>query len=409
MKNNTNEGKYAARLPHPFFLGFFRSTIRVYINARVKRKVLFDKKDLPEQFVLVCNHPSGFDNLYAVDCLYPTHKINFISNRYYFFKKILGKLLLKVGCIPKSIFASDVESLKNCMRIVKDGGNLGIMADVRLSMYGQTEDVPQTTAKFLKKLGLPVYVMHFDGSYMAKPKWAKGLRKGVVEINCFELFNAEQLAAATPDEINAKMRQAIYYDDFEWIKTRPDVKYKCKNMAEGLENILYKCPHCGKEFTLHSKKDMFSCSECGYTVRLDERYNFVATDDKPLYFENLRDWFKAQKAEIAEQIQSPDYALRSPVILKKRSLDGKKFLREAGRGVCTLSHEGLTYVGTVDGQQTEIHFASSEIYALSYMTGKGFQHYTNSDYFCFLPDNPLLSIKYYIASELLGKMHGAKG
>lgn len=409
MKNKISADKLPARLPHPFTLWFFRSTIRIYINAKVKRKILFDKKDLPKQFVMVCNHPSGFDNLYAVDCLYPTRKINFISNRYYFYKNFLGKMLNKVGCIPKSIFSSDVESLKNCLRIVKEGGNLGIMADVRLSMYGQTEDVPQTTAKFIKKLGLPVYVMHFDGSYMEKPKWAKGPRKGVVEVNCFKLYDAEELATATAEDVNQKMRQAIYYDDFEWIKTRPDITYKSKKIAEGLENILYKCPHCGKEFALHSKKDLFFCAECGYTVKMDNRYGFSALDNKPLYFENLRDWFKWQKAEIAQQIEFPDYALSAHVILKKRSLDGKNYLREAGEGICTLNHEGLTYVGTVDGEQKEIRFSSADVYALSYLTGKGFQHYTGNDYFCFLPDNPLVSIKYYIASELLGKMHGAKG
>ena len=409
MKNKLPADKLPATLPHRRTLRFFRSVIRLYVNAYVKRKILFDKKDLPKQFVLVCNHPSGFDNLYAVDYLYPTHKINFISNRYYFFNNSLGKRLNKIGCIPKSIFSSDVDSLKNCLRVVKAGGNLGIMADVRLSMYGQTEEVPQTTAKFLKKLGLPVYVMHFDGRYMAKPKWGKGPRKGVVEMNCFKLFDVEELAAASAEEVNAKMRQAIYYDDFEWIKKHPEVTYKSKRIAEGLENILYKCPHCGKEFTLQSKKDKFFCTSCGYTLTLTNRYDFVVADGNPLYFENLRDWFKSQKAEIAEQILADDFALSSHVTLKKRSLDGKTFLREAGRGVCTLSHQGLSYVGTVDGEQKEITFSAQDVYALSYLTGKGFQHYTSNDYFCFMPDNPLLSIKYYIASELLGKMHGAKG
>lgn len=409
MKTKVLADKLPVRLPSRSTIRVVRPALRMYINSYAKRELHFDVNTLPEQFVLVCNHPSGYDNLYAVDALYPKHYLNFISNRYYYFNKTLGKMLIKIGGIPKSLFASDLESIKNCLRIVKAGGNIGIMADVRLSMYGQTEDVPQTTAKFLKKLGLPVYVMHFDGSYMVKPKWAVKPRKGVIEINCFKLFDVEELAAATAEEVNAKMREAIYYDDFEWIKTRPDVTYKCKNMAEGLENILYKCPHCGKEFTLTSQKDLFSCNNCGYTVQMDNRYNFVASNNQPLYYENLRDWFKAQKAEIAEEIKSPDYALTCQVTLKKRSLDGKTYVREAGNGTCTLSHDGLTYVGTADGEQTEIHFAAEEIYALCYMKGKCFQFFTGNDYFSFYPDQPLLSIKYYIASELLGKMHNAKG
>ena len=409
MKNKLLADKMPVRLPNRALLRFCAPLIGAYLNAHVKREILFDVNDLPKQFVLVCNHPSGFDMIYASKALYPKHLVNYIANRYYFFNKKVGKLLINVGAIPKSVIASDIDSIKNCLRIVKAGGNIGIMADVRLSMYGQTEEVPVTTAKFIKKLGLPVYAMHFDGSYMCKPKWGKGLRKGTVVMKCTKLFDADELAAASPDEVNAKMRQAIYYDDFEWIKTRPDVTFKCKKMAEGLENILYKCPHCGAEFTLHSKKDKFFCDKCGYTLKLDNRYNFVSQDDKPLYFENLRDWFKAQKAEIGEQITAPDYALTSHVTLKKRSLDGKKYLREAGNGDCTLSHDGLTYVGTMDGEQVELHWNAQEVFALHYMTGKGFQHFTGSDYFCFCPDNPLLSVKYYIASELLGKMHGAKG
>ena len=300
MKQRTPPDRQPAILPRPFALNFFRNAIRFfYINPRVKRKLDCDRKKLPPQFVLLCNHPSGLDNLYAVDWLLPEHKLNFISNRYYFFKTALGRMLRKVGCIPKSLFTGDIESVKNCLRIAKAGGNIGIMADVRLSMYGQTEDVPDTTARFLKKLGLPVVVMHFDGSYMTKPKWAKDIRKGMILANCYELFDSASLAAATDEEVTSKMREALYYDDFEWIKKHPEITFKSKKMAEGLENILYKCPHCGKEFCLKSKKDRFFCTSCGYEVRLNPRYTFLPQRGFPLYFENLRDWFKAQKAEIA--------------------------------------------------------------------------------------------------------------
>ena len=410
MKQRTPPDRQPAILPRPFALNFFRNAIRFfYINPRVKRKLDCDRKKLPPQFVLLCNHPSGLDNLYAVDWLLPEHKLNFISNRYYFFKTALGRMLRKVGCIPKSLFTGDIESVKNCLRIAKAGGNIGIMADVRLSMYGQTEDVPDTTARFLKKLGLPVVVMHFDGSYMTKPKWAKDIRKGMILAKCYELFDSASLAAATDEEVTSKMREALYYDDFEWIKKHPEITFKAKKMAEGLENILYKCPHCGKEFCLKSKKDRFFCTSCGYEVRLNPRYTFLPQRGFPLYFENLRDWFKAQKAEIALAITDSDFCLSSPVLLKKRSKDGKTFLREAGRGTCTLSHGGLVYEGSADGENLRLEFKSSELYALSYLTGKGFQHFSGTDYFCFMPDEPLLSIKFYIAAELLGKMHGAKG
>lgn len=47
-------------------------------------------------------------------------------------------------------------------------------------------------------------VMHFDGSYMTKPKWAKDIRKGMILANCYELFDSASLAAATDEEVTSK-------------------------------------------------------------------------------------------------------------------------------------------------------------------------------------------------------------
>lgn len=157
-------------------------------------------------------------------------------------------MLRKVGCIPKSLFTGDIESVKNCLRIAKAGGNIGIMADVRLSMYGQTEDVPDTTARFLKKLGLPVVVMHFDGSYMTKPKWAKDIRKGMILANCYELFDSASLAAATDEEVTSKMREALYYDDFEWIKKHPEITFKSKKWRRGWKTYFTNVRTAAKNF-----------------------------------------------------------------------------------------------------------------------------------------------------------------
>ena len=360
MKQRTPPDRQPAILPRPFALNFFRNAIRFfYINPRVKRKLDCDRKKLPPQFVLLCNHPSGLDNLYAVDWLLPEHKLNFISNRYYFFKTALGRMLRKVGCIPKSLFTGDIESVKNCLRIAKAGGNIGIMADVRLSMYGQTEDVPDTTARFLKKLGLPVVVMHFDGSYMTKPKWAKDIRKGMILANCYELFDSASLAAATDEEVTSKMREALYYDDFEWIKKHPEITFKSKKMAEGLENILYKCPHCKEEFETGSLGDTVFCSACGKQWKLSETGRLAAADGETEY-ESIPDWYDFQRKSAREAVEDGYLNSERCTAYALPDLKGWKLL---GEGSLMFDGDTLTY-SSDDGDHIE--FDARPLYTVPY-------------------------------------------
>ena len=54
-----------------------------------------------------------------------------------------------------------------------------------------------------------------------------------------------------------------------------------------MEQVLYTCPKCKCINHMHSKCDTVYCSECGYTVDVDE-YGFFTGDD--VIFDNLYDW-----------------------------------------------------------------------------------------------------------------------
>ena len=56
--------------------------------------------------------------------------------------------------------------------------------------------------------------------------------------------------------------------------------------------------------------------------------------------------------------------LCSKVELKHVSKDGRTQLIIAGEGICTLSREGLTYIGTEFGEKVERVFPISTIYRL---------------------------------------------
>ena len=348
--------------------------------------------------VVLCNHGSFPDFVYAGSIL-RKYAPNFIVARLYFYGKPLGKLIRRFGCFPKSMFTADPESAVNSLRVLRGGGLLSMMPEARLSTAGRFEDIQPGTYAFLKKAKAPIYTVKIQGDYLADPKWGRGFRRGsLVEVELSLLMSAEEVKAATVEEIAQKIESKLYYDEFEWLNNHPEVRYKDRRMAEGLENILTTCPVCGKKFTLRTKKRKILCEECGEVAVMDDRYGFVG--DKP--YENHAVWYEAQKQILKQQILGDErYTLTSPVELKLPSTNGKSMLRSVGRGVCSLDRRGLTYRGTVDGAETELTFPIGEIYRLLFGAGEDFEVYVGETIHYFIPDERRSCVEWYMASAIL--------
>jgi hypothetical protein len=297
------------------------------------------------------------------------------------------------------MFTADPESAVNSLRVIRNGGVLAMMPEARLSTAGRFEDIQPGTYPFLKKVKAPIYTVKIHGDYLADPKWGRGFRRGsLVEVELSLLMSAEEVKAATVEEIAQTVESKLYYDEFTWLKDHPEVRYKDRRMAEGLENILTTCPVCGKKFTLRTKKRKILCEECGEVAVMDDRYGFVG--EKP--YANHSVWYETQKETFKQQILADErYTLTSPVELRLPSTDGRSMLRSAGRGVCALDRRGLTYRGTVDGAETELTFPIGEIYRLLFGAGEDFEVYVGETIHYFIPDERRSCVEWYMASAIL--------
>ena len=112
-------------------------------------------------------------------------------------------------------------------------------------------------------------------------------RGGLVEAELDILFTAEELKTLTVEQIKERVDARLYFNDFEWLKTHPEVHYRNKKLAHGLENILVRCPKCLGYCTLTTHHHDVSCQSCGKLTSLDDRYNFTA--DVP--FDHLSEWY----------------------------------------------------------------------------------------------------------------------
>lgn len=390
--------KNAVKPCNLFLLGVVYVFVGLYFRICGIKVKTVNKCGRPEKPAMVlCNHGSFIDFYYAAK-LIGSSGPNFIAARLYFYHKYLGWLLRSLGAFPKSMFATDLESVKNCIKVLKDGGLLAMMPEARLSTVGKFEDIQPSTYSFIKKSAVPVYTIKICGDYFADPKWGKGFRKGsLVEAELDILFTAEQVKNMSLEEIKKGVEERLCYDEFEWLSTRPEVKYRSKKMAEGLENILSVCPICGGKYTISTDGDKVSCQKCGILTSVDNRYRF----DKDFRFGTFAEWYDWQKGIIETEILANDnYFIESEVELRLPSLDGKSLTREAGKGICTLDKNGLRYVGTRDGEEYTASFSIDRIYRLLFGAGENFEIYNGTEILYFVPKERRSAVEWYITSMI---------
>ena len=118
MKQKEKKPNTAVQKENPFLLTVLYSALRVYYflcGIRIyKVNKLGKQPEMPA--IVLCNHGSFIDFIYAQSLLIKSRP-HFVVARLYFYHKLLGWLLRKLGCFPKSMFALDAKMLGNTQSI----------------------------------------------------------------------------------------------------------------------------------------------------------------------------------------------------------------------------------------------------------------------------------------------------
>ena len=113
-----------------------------------------------------------------------------------------------------------------------------------------------------------------------------------MEIRVNKLFDKGDTENLSPDEIEEKINAALYNDDFLWNKTAR-VKFSGnETVADKLEEHLFYCPKCGKEFTMKGEGNVFYCENCGNGAKINEYYDLIPFDKTCVIPKDLRIWYE---------------------------------------------------------------------------------------------------------------------
>ena len=269
MKKTTKDrfSDIALRILRP--IGFV--WMRLDIQKKLTSYVDFSRK---EPFVLVGNHTYLFDVVQIAIHFKITPAI--VAQEYLLSAKGLRWLLLNVAkVIPKSKGSADVRTIRKIMQYVKKGYPIMLMPEGDSTFFGRTGYIEPSTGKLIKKLNLDVILAKTKGGYLSRPRWATALRGNrYIDLTYSTLLTKEQVASMTADQIQQELEAGLQHNDYEW-QHQSKHKFSGERMAEGFDNVIYRCPVCGAFHSFVVKQNEIQCQSCKTVATMDE-YGFLS-------------------------------------------------------------------------------------------------------------------------------------
>ena len=328
------------------------------------RKIGMEKLGKDEPCLILMNHSSFIDLKIAYSIL-RSRPFNIVSTTDSFVGK--GWLMRLIGCIPTKKFVSDPKLVRDMIYAVKELKSSVLMyPEAGYSFDGKTTTLPDSLGRCVKMLGVPVVMVRTYGAFARDPLYnGLQIRKVKVSADMEYVLSAQEVAEKTTDELNEIIGRCFDFDNFKW-QQENKIRIKEKFRADGLNRVLYKCPHCMTEGKMLGKGIHLTCEACGKSYELTE-YGFMKAVDGETEFEHILDWYQWERECVKKEILDGTYQLEVPTDIYM--LVDKKCLYRVGTGILKHTAEGFHLAGC-DGK-------------LDYKQKPTASYSLNSDYFWY--------------------------
>ncbi len=362
------------------------------------RKIDMDKLGKHENALILMNHSSFIDLKIASSVLYP-RRFNIVST----LDAFIGKewLMRQLGCMPTRKFVADIGLVRDINYCIKKLGTSVLMyPEAGYSFDGRATVFPQSVAMLLKRLGVPLVMLETFGAYHRDPLYNE-LKKRKVRVSAElrYILSADEISAMSVEQIADVLKCEFSFDAFAWQKENK-VRINEPFRADGLQRLLYKCPHCQTEGKMIGKGITLTCAECGKVWELNE-YGEMCALDKNTEFSHIPDWYSWQRECVKREIEDGKYGFCTDVdIYMIVNTDGVWYV---GEGSLTHNTDGFHLVGC-DGQLDYIQ-KSASLYTLNadfywYCLGDIIGIGNNSAlYYCMPKDQSFPVAKARLATE----------
>lgn len=315
-----------------------------------------------EPCLILMNHSSFIDLKIASRIFFPKRYGIVCTTDGFVGKGLLMRLL---GCIPTQKFVSDLSLIRDMEYLLKKKKVSVLMfPEAGYSFDGTATTLPRKLGILLKKLDVPVVTVITQGAFARDPLYnCLQKRRVTVRADVTCLATAEQIKALSVAQLDEMLDKAFSFDNFrhqQENKIVVDEPFR----ADGLNRILYRCPHCNAEGQTVGKGITLTCQNCGKVYTLDE-HGYLAAEDAA--FTHIPDWYAWQRQQVRRELEDGTYRLEREVEIGM--LVDTKALYLVGSGTLIHDENGFRLTGC-DGK-------------LHYEQGPLACHTLNSDYFWY--------------------------
>ncbi len=291
---------------------FFRTLVKLlsWLNLR-KYRIRYEEHGMErlgkkEPCLVLMNHSGFIDMQIAANYLYPCAFSTVCTTDAYVG---LAWLLRQIGCIPTQKFVADLSLLRDIkFALQKLNSRVLMYPEACYSFDGTASALPESLGKFLKMLKVPVVTIITEGAFTREPLYNMlRHRRSKVSAKVTYLLSPEEIEALSPDELNETLKEAFSFDAFRW-QQENEIVVSEHFRADGLERVLYKCPHCMTEGKAEGKDTKWLCHACGKEYELTEHGYLQATDGDSA-FTHVPDWFSWERGQVKAELERGEYLL----------------------------------------------------------------------------------------------------
>ena len=293
-----------------------------------------------EPCLILMNHSSFIDLKIVSRVFFPKRYGIVCTSDGFVGKPWLMRLL---GCIPTQKFVSDVTLIRDMEYLLKKKKTSVLMyPEASYSFDGTATALPRKMGVLLKKLGVPVVTIITQGAFSIDPLY-NGLQKRKVkvraDVKC--LATAEEVKSMTVAQLDALLDEAFSFDNFAW-QQENNVIINEPFRTDGLDRILFRCPHCGAEGKTEGKGTTLTCHSCGVQYELTET-GYLKCLNAESKFTHIPDWYKWEREQVRASLQDGSYKLETDVDIAM--MVDFKAIYKVGTGKLTHDENGFKLTG----------------------------------------------------------------
>lgn len=159
------------------------------------------------------------------------------------FHRFLPALFMdSIGIVPTSKYVPEPGVIRNVYRMVDQQRMIVIFPEGGRRWDGRPKGLIDSTMKLFWKVGIPVHPVQLHGSYVGWPRWADHIRR-----NRYKMVFLKPLVPSEFPNYEAFHAACVEAMDFhEEEPPQECTPFAYRNLASGIDRILYRCPVTGE-------------------------------------------------------------------------------------------------------------------------------------------------------------------